>query len=139
VVDTSNQRVLVWNTIPTSNGQAADFALGQANLTSGTFNSGGLSAASLGNPSSAFVAAGKLFVTDGSNNRVLGWNTLPTAMTQPADFVLGQANFTSNQVNSPSLSEQTLNTPRHAFSDGTRVFISDVGNYRVIVMPVPGI
>ena len=37
-----------------------------------------------------------LFVADTQNNRVMVWNTLPTKNNQPADFVLGQPNFTTS-------------------------------------------
>ena len=34
VADYDNNRVLIWNNIPTSNGQAANMVLGQPNMTS---------------------------------------------------------------------------------------------------------
>src|SRR5690606_17945631 len=33
VADTQNSRVLIWNSIPTSNGQAADIVVGQPDFT----------------------------------------------------------------------------------------------------------
>ena len=41
VADTNNSRVLVWLTFPTTNGQAADFVLGQPDFTTGTPGVGG--------------------------------------------------------------------------------------------------
>src|SRR5436190_11248773 len=41
VVDINNNRVLIWNSIPTSNNQAADVVVGQPNFTSSTANNGG--------------------------------------------------------------------------------------------------
>jgi len=40
VTDLGHNRVLVWNSIPNANGAAADFALGQPDLTSATPNYG---------------------------------------------------------------------------------------------------
>ena len=33
VTDAGNNRIMVWNGIPNTNGQACDFVLGQANMT----------------------------------------------------------------------------------------------------------
>ena len=68
VSDSGNNRILVWNTIPTSSGQAADTVIGQSNFTSST---SGLSPTSLSYPGGLAVAGGKLYITDSGNNRVL--------------------------------------------------------------------
>ncbi len=97
VVDQSNHRVLIWNSIPTSNNQPANIIIGQPNTTSNIANNGGVSAASLNTPSGVVFADGKLIVCDSLNSRILIWNTIPTTNGQVADLVIGQDNMTSTK------------------------------------------
>ena len=89
--DARNNRVLGFNDFPAGNGQAADFVVGQEDLTS---NSSGTTANTLKTPTDAVVAAGKLFVADYNNNRILIWNSIPGSNV-PADVVVGQLEFTA--------------------------------------------
>lgn len=67
VVDRGNNRVLVWNTMPTNSGQAASFALGQPNLTSNAVDNGRTSASSMHGPTAVHSDGTRLFVTDNYN------------------------------------------------------------------------
>ena len=58
VADTENNRVLIWNTIPTTNGQPADVVLGQPNFT--TIQSLAVNASSFRAPQGVWVQNGKL-------------------------------------------------------------------------------
>jgi sugar lactone lactonase YvrE len=96
VADTLNNRVLEYNTplqrtkAPGSGDTIADSVGGQAALTDNAINSAGPPA--LYEPSGVVVdGAGHLYVTDGLNDRVLGWKTAE-ALTNgaPADIVIGQ-------------------------------------------------
>ena len=162
VADTQNHRVLIWNSFPTQNGQAADVVLGAPDFT--TFVQPDLvqlpvnaSPRSLLNPVSVTSDGVRLIVTDLGHNRVVIWNALPTQNQQPADFVLGQPDITSTkEMNAsdpnnsrylcpangkddagndtfPYACAATLSFPRYALSDGTRLFIADGGNDRVLV------
>lgn len=211
VADTQNSRVLIWNTIPASNGQAADIVVGQPDFT--TRPEPNLSqsnytpnAERLLNPASVQVADNKMFVTDLGFDRVMIYLSIPTSNNAPADVVVGQPDFetfTFVQASDPGVSvdddgelvndqgqiltdraglplrravvalcEQigpfdddgsvtpdderfppainedpedadnlrfpkrcgaTLNYPRFALSDGTRLFISDSGNDRILI------
>lgn len=74
VTDTYNSRVLVFKSAANlSNGANASFVLGQTNFTTGTQNTGGISASTLSWPTGVFYdpAAQVLWVTDADNNRVL--------------------------------------------------------------------
>lgn len=133
VSDRLNHRILIWNSLPTVNRQAADIVLGQANMTTGGGNSGGLSAASLNKPTGVFTAGNRLVVTDRENKRVLIWNTLPTANHQPADLVLGQPDFAQNAINNGGLSASSLNTPNAVSIQDQRLYVVDNGNHRVLV------
>lgn len=129
VLDTNNNRVLIWKTFPASNGQAADVVLGQTSFTS---NAPGTSATTLNAPyEGVFVsAAGQLFVVDSRNNRVLVWNAFPTTNGQAADVVLGQPNFTTSTTGT---SATTLNNPVGVSVSGTQVFVTDQRNNRVLI------
>src|SRR4029453_4320843 len=92
--DENDHRVLIWNSIPASNGGNAVFVIGQTNFTS---NTQGLSSTQLRGPAGVFVSPnGKLFICDQLNNRVLIYNSIPTSNGEAADVVVGQPNFTSN-------------------------------------------
>jgi hypothetical protein len=77
VVDTANERVIVYNTTTITNGMNAANVLGQTNFTTVTV-SGATQASVVGTATtngtySAFYDPGssRLFVTDGNNNRVM--------------------------------------------------------------------
>jgi hypothetical protein len=93
VPDGGNNRILVYNEgITTENGAAASFVLGQSSADDTT---AGVTAEKFNRPNQMLIHNGKFLLTDALNNRVLIWNTIPTANT-PADLVLGQENMTSN-------------------------------------------
>ena len=83
VADTQNNRVLIFNRIPTSNGAAADVVLGQPDFTTFvepdlTQQKNNVSAKQLLNPVAVSSDGVHIFVTDLGYNRVLIWNTIPT-------------------------------------------------------------
>ena len=99
IADTQNQRVLIYNSIPTSNGAAADIVLGQPNMTTWVQvniadQNTSATASNMLTPVSVTSDGTRLFVTDVSYNRVLIWNTIPTTNQQPADVEIGQPNMT---------------------------------------------
>ena len=175
VADTQNNRVLIWNHIPTTNGAAADVVLGQPNFTTFvqvdiTQQNTSATASNLLNPVSVTSDGTRLLVTDLGYNRVLIWNHIPTVNAAPADVEIGQPDMVSGVPNNafsqtttvnsdgtttstpqvpvlctvsngtdsngnatyPSVCNATLNFPRFALSDGTRLFIADGGNDRVL-------
>ncbi len=98
VADTQNSRVMMWNTIPTSNNQPADFVLGEPNFTHGSgrhVSDLPPTASNLFNPVSVTSDGQRLYVTDLGHNRVLIWNSIPTQNGQAADVVVGQPNMTT--------------------------------------------
>ncbi len=138
VTDYNNNRILVWNTAPTTTGVPADLVVGQPGFGSTTelpANSG------LFNPEDMFVVGTKLIVADSGNNRVLIWNTIPTASGTPADIVLGQNSMSNiaandndqNGVPDAAPTSQTLNYPSGIWSDGTRLIVCDSLNNRVLI------
>ncbi len=104
VADTQNDRVLIYNKIPTANGAAADVVLGQPNFTSAiqpdlTQQNTSSTASNLLNPVSVSSDGVRLYVTDLGYNRVLMWNGIPSTNAAPADVVIGQPNMNSGFAN----------------------------------------
>jgi hypothetical protein len=175
VADTQNNRVLIYNNIPTTNGAAADVVLGQPDFS--TFvqvniaqQNTNATAQNMLNPVSVTSDGTRLYVTDLGYNRVLIWNSIPTKNDQAADVVVGQPDMNSGVANNgfsttspaslassttttiqtpvlctvsngtdsngnptyPAICNATLNFPRFALSDGTRLFVADGGNDRVL-------
>ncbi|HML17925.1 MAG TPA: hypothetical protein VK419_12920 [Bryobacteraceae bacterium] len=137
VADTANNRVLIWNTIPSTNGQPADIVLGQPDFVT-LQEPPPVNSSSFRSPEGVWIQNGKLFVADTQNNRVLIWNTIPTKNNQGADLVLGASNFTTvpnqNQVTTNEIASSTsMLTPTSVTSDGTHLFVSDLGYSRVLI------
>ena len=70
VADVANQRVLIWNSIPTVNNAPADIVLGQPDFTSVAAPTSA-TAANLWGPRGVLWYGDQLFVVDTLNNRVL--------------------------------------------------------------------
>jgi len=138
VADTNNNRVLIWNSIPTAMNQPPDVVVGQTNFTSAVVPGQTPTATSLRNPQGVWLQGGKLFVADTQNDRVLIYNSIPTSNGAAADIVLGQPNMTTYvQINiaeqSTSAANNNLLTPVSVTSDGTRLFVADLGYNRVLI------
>jgi hypothetical protein len=135
VTDTNNNRVLIWNSIPTTSGQAADLVLGQMDFTTCTPNRGlSADANTLNGPAGVWSDGTRLVVADSINNRVLIWNSIPTINDQPADLVLGQSNFTNVAANQGGATAATMNFPYDGvYFNNTQLFVADSKNNRVLV------
>lgn len=135
IADSLNNRVLVYNSIPTANGASADYVIGQTDLDHNGINQGGsVGANTLFAPTSVFAHSGKLFIADDANDRVLIYNSIPTASNPNADVVVGQADMNSNSANQGgSPDANTISDPYSVMSDGTRLIISERSNHRVSI------
>lgn len=135
VGDRANYRVLIWNTLPTADGQAADVVLGQTNFGMNV-SPGSPSASNVYMPTAVLFDGSRLYVADLMFNRVLVWDGLPTVNNEPADFVLGQTSFTS--MSSLAASPTTLNGPTGLARYGNALLIADSVNDRVVIhQPLP--
>lgn len=108
VADLGQNRVLIFNSIPTANGASADVALGQPDLVSSTDNN-------------------SFNVT----NTTLDSDNNPEGVSP----VLCQSNGMDSDAYTtfPVRCAATMEFPRFALSDGTRLFVADGGNDRVLV------
>ncbi|HXE63841.1 MAG TPA: IPT/TIG domain-containing protein [Bryobacteraceae bacterium] len=104
VADTFDNRILIYNRIPTSNYAAADVVLGQNSFTAFvqpdlTQTNGVATSSNMQTPVSVTTDGTHLFVSDLAQNRVLIWNSIPTSNGAPADVVIGQPDMTSAATN----------------------------------------
>ncbi|UCD55403.1 MAG: hypothetical protein JSV93_00980, partial [Candidatus Omnitrophota bacterium] len=130
-----NHRVLIYNTIPTTNNASADIVIGQANFASGDDNQGGSVGANTLNVAFGMCIIGPyLFITDRYNDRILVYNNIPTTNNASADIVIGQPDFTNAGPNQgSSIGANTLDDPINVFTDGRRLFVTDSGNSRILI------
>jgi hypothetical protein len=132
VADTGNHRVLLYDGFGSPD---AKVVLGQADFASNQRNRGGaVSASTMNGPQGVFFDGTRLFVADTANHRVLGWNALPAANGQPADFVLGQTDLAGQLPNRGAElpSAGTLSFPSGIRVVGGSLLIADSGNNRIL-------
>ena len=120
VADTDNNRVLIWNSIPTTVDAPANIVLGQPDFTTSQSTSVP-TAQTLRGPQGVWIQNGKLFVADTQNFRVLIWNHIPTQNNQAADLELGQPNFNYRK---PAASQ-----PTQSYGRGKSIVESCIGDF----------
>ncbi|HYH95298.1 hypothetical protein, partial [Hyalangium sp.] len=138
VADKSNNRVLLYTSLPSTTGAQPTLVLGQPDFDATTT---GCAASSLRVPEAVFLSQGKLVVADTFNHRVLIWNAIPSSNGAPAHLVLGQTSFTScvrNDANGDGTADSTpsastLFFPAGVWTDGTRLLVADTDNHRVLI------
>lgn len=128
VADTRDNRVLIWNSIPTSNNAPADIVVGQPDF-SANFSGGGPSG--LNWPVGVYSDGCKLLVADSENYRVLIWNNIPTNNGAPADLVLGQPDFYTYERRTND--QSSTRWPWDVHYDGSRVYVVCTSGGRVLV------
>ena len=102
VADTYNDRILIWNSFPTQNGQPADIVLKGSDDSNKYGN--------IGWPWAVWTNGEKVIVTSTAGSQVLIWNSFPTRNDQEPDIVIKLDEF---------------GTPRTIGSDGTNLVIGD--------------
>jgi len=130
VADTDNHRILIWNTFPTTDGQAADHVLGQADMNTAV---PGLTQNGLSAPKSVYSNGNQVFVADSGNERVMIWDTFPAANQTNANRVIGQVDFVTKDVSQTSGTRMTGYDS--LFADRDQLLIVD--SNRVMVFQVP--
>ena len=120
VCDSWNNRVLVYNALPTSASAKPALVLGQSNFTS---SSCGYALDQMNWPVGVAVANGKLYVTDTHNNRVLVWNSIPTTNGQKADYAI---------TSFGSASDDAIIWPWAIWTDGTKMIVTNTRDGKII-------
>lgn len=128
VSDRLNNRVLVYNTIPTVNGTAASFVIGQPDFSTNT-RINPPTANSLYRPYAAYCMANKLFIVDKDNNRILVYDPIPNSSQPVASYVIGQPDMVSNAA---GCAANRLNSPYEILRHGDTFIVADGGNHRVL-------
>ena len=135
VADTNNNRVLIWNSIPSSNSTPPDVVLGQPDFD--TF-SPGTSSQKMRGPQGVWIGEGKLFVADTQNSRVLIWNSVPSSSGTAPNVVIGQPDFDTRPE--PDLTQSNfeptaanLLDPVSVTTSNGRMFVADLGFERVLI------
>jgi hypothetical protein len=141
VADKDNNRVLIWNKIPFSDGWNADVSLGQKGIddrwpNQGEFDNVGQDTLSFPTGVHFDAENERVFVVDQGNNRVLIWNKIPRDTGVAADVVIGQKDFLSREPNrgngATRASADSLYFPTDVVCGNAGLFISDSGNHRVL-------
>jgi hypothetical protein len=136
VCDTGHHRLLIWNGIPDTDGQAADIVIGQDGFQAEGRNGKRVpGAATLNVPTGVAAQNGVLAVADAWNHRVLIWTRMPERNNQPADIVLGQADFEQVKANrgGDAAGADTLNWCYGVALIGGKLLVADTGNRRVLI------
>lgn len=135
VCDTGNRRVLVWWSLPNTNGVPADLVLGQDSMNSRDENGGrGVDSRGMRWPHSVAMVGAGLYVADSGNNRVMVWTAMPTRDGAPCDLVLGQSDVGACEHNCARyLPDATsLNMPYGCAALGEHLLVADTANSRLL-------
>lgn len=77
---------------------------------------------------------GPLWVCDTGHHRLLGWRTAPSEDLEPADWVIGQPDFSSEGRNGKAaISATSVNVPTGICPLGEGMAVADAWNHRVLV------
>jgi hypothetical protein len=140
VTDAGNNRVMIWDGIPTENNAPCAVVLGQKNFNFVELNQGVYfpTGSSLSMPYGVDTAGDWLIVADTANSRLLGWKKRESILLLQggyADGVVGQDSFKSkseNQNFGPP-TRRSLNWCYGIKVCGEIAVISDSGNNRVLI------
>lgn len=142
VVDSGNNRVLIWNSMPTQSHAEPDIVLGQNSFDTCAKNDDNqdneadelTSARTLSQPSGIWSNGEKLAIIDNTNiGRVLLWHTIPDGNFAAADVVLGVENMVEDINLDLEVSAQSLLPYEGIVSNGQQLFVADTGNNRVMI------
>jgi len=125
VSDTGNNRILIWNKIPTESQTPADLVLGQDDFDS---TEAGSELNQLSSPSYISTDGKRLIVGDAGNKRILIWNNIPTINNKPADFSISIINH-SDTENFPT----SKISPTGVWVYNDKLFVVDASNNRVLI------
>jgi hypothetical protein len=136
VSDTGHHRLMIWNTQPPCDDTPADLVIGQPHFQSEGRNANAEAGpGTLSVPTGVAIQEGTLAVADAWNHRVLLWRRIPDRSNQPADVVVGQADFRSVHANrgADTPKADTLNWCYGVALHAGRLYVADTGNRRVLV------
>lgn len=132
--DTGNQRVLIWHSLPSHDGQDADIVLGQPDFASeGPQASGAGPERGFHLPTGVDVIDGNLVVADGWNHRILVFDGIPEHSYAAPRAVIGQPDMASVEANAGGPpGPATFYWPFGFAVVGDAFWVADTGNRRVL-------
>ncbi|TFZ06284.1 hypothetical protein EZ313_06470 [Ramlibacter henchirensis] len=156
VSDPANNRVLIWDAVPTTQAEAASprLVIGQFDMAHCAENDDNhnhvpdtingervATARTLSEPAGVWSDDRLLVIADRRNNRVLIWTDFPQDNFEEADIVLGHDSFSNTAYNSEidadgssfTPTAKTLFSPTGVHSDGTSLAVVDRSNNRVLI------
>lgn len=104
VADTNNDRILIWNSLPTSNGQPADLVL-KGDNTAGINQPGNIIW-----PWGVWTNGQKFVVSSTKGGQLLIWDSVPTTNNQKPNIIIAL---------------DDIGTPRNIMSDGNSLVVGD--------------
>jgi len=126
LADTWNNRILIWNSLPTNN-TPPDIVLGQPNFDT---NNPGRGRDQLNWPVSVATDGQHVVVADTNNHRILIWNSFPTRNGQPADIVLEGV---PPDPERPETYRRAVAWPWGVWTDGKKLVVSSTGAGLVLI------
>ena len=132
VADAWNHRLLIWDRVPVASDVAPDVIVGQAGPTDVDENQGGpCGPTGFWWPFGVAVVAGRFWVADTGNRRVLGWDGIPEPGQAPA-VVLGQPDAASRDENRGELGPASFRWPHDLAGTDDLLLVADAGNHRLL-------
>ncbi len=137
VADAWNHRILVWDEVPEHCGTAPDIVLGQPDTTSVEENRGqGCRPDGFYWPFGIAVVAGRFYVADTGNRRVLAWDGIPEP-GEPPVLVLGQPDGCQRDENRGEIGAASFRWVHDVAGTADQLFVADAGNHRVLAWSPP--
>jgi hypothetical protein len=136
VTDAGNNRIMIWDSLPTGNAQACDRLLGQTGPTRVDHNQSLYwpSASTLHMPYGIASGGGWLLAADTANSRLLAWHADDGADHASARALTGQADFHAKGDNRWALpTRDSLCWPYGISLCGSLAAVADSGNNRVLL------
>ncbi|MBO3460097.1 hypothetical protein G7B40_035370 [Aetokthonos hydrillicola Thurmond2011] len=140
VTDAGNNRVMIWQGIPTENNAPCKVVLGQKNFVSVEINQGVYfpNATSLSMPYGVTAASDWLVVADTANSRLLSWKkpeSILSLQNAESKALVGQINFQSKSENRDfgMPTRDSLNWCYGIKICGKIAVIADSGNNRILL------
>mgnify|MGYP003683787071 FL=1 len=136
VTDSSHNRILIWNSLPTSSSDLPDVVVGQIDFSGARANGEGgtRQASGLNGPNGIWAGMiggqEKLLVTDTNNHRVLVFDGIPSSNFPQASVVLGQVDAFAGASTCDS---STFKNPYGVYSDGTKIYVADTVHNRIAI------
>ncbi len=144
ISDTDNNRLLLWDISINgisglSNGQGADYVLGQPDFNHQSSDACGSTAANtLDDPREVAIWNNILWVSDEDNDRVIGYDLGTDAQNlsnnMAATYLLGQADFSSSKSNrgAATPAANSFNNPRGLALLSNKLYVVDSFNHRAV-------